>query len=139
MRQAQPGIYTQPGNGSGPGQIIDYQTGKLVTTDNKAHVGDTITIYCNGLGAVTPQIETGTAAPTDGTLERTTNTVTVTIGAGGMAITEPAAFAGLTPGYPDLYQVNALVPAGVQSGDAVPIVLTVADQSSSATVTIAIE
>jgi len=63
------------------------------------------------------------------------NAVTVTIG----GVSEAAEFAGLAPGYPDLYQVNAVVPAGVQPGNSVPVVLTVAGQSSPAVVTIVVE
>jgi uncharacterized protein (TIGR03437 family) len=132
---AQPGIYTQDLSGKGPGIITDYTTGNQeITASNPAHVGDTLVIYCNGLGAVSPPVPTGTPAPTD-TLTQTTNAVTVTIG----GVSEAAEFAGLAPGYPDLYQVNAAVPAGVQPGNAVPVVLTVAGQSSPAVVTIVVQ
>jgi len=43
----------------------------------------------------------------------------------------------LTPGLAGLYQVNVAVPAGIAMGDAVPVVLSVAGQSSPA-VTIAV-
>jgi len=132
---AQPGIYTQDLSGVGPGKIVDFNTGKEITVGNPAHIGDTLVIYCNGLGAVNPPLPTGTPAPTNGTLTQTTNAVTVTIG----GVSEAAAFAGLAPGSPDLYQVNAAVPAGVQPGNAVPVVLTVAGQSSPAVVTIVVQ
>jgi len=41
----------------------------------------------------------------------------------------PVSFSGLTPGYPGLYQINAVVPSGV-SGDAVPVVVSVTGQTS---------
>jgi len=47
------------------------------------------------------------------------------------------AFAGLTPGFTGLYQVNARVPAGVTPGDTVELVLAVAGQLSPA-VTLAV-
>jgi uncharacterized protein (TIGR03437 family) len=47
-------------------------------------------------------------------------------------------FAGLAPGYPDLYQVNAVVPSGVQPGPAVQVVLNVAGQTSP-TVTMVVQ
>ena len=69
---------------------------------------------------------TGKPAPMDGPLSQTVNPVTVTIGGVNAAVQ----FAGLTPGYPDLYQVNAVVPAGAGPGGNVPVALTVAGQTS---------
>jgi uncharacterized protein (TIGR03437 family) len=46
-------------------------------------------------------------------------------------------FSGLAPGYVGLYQVNALVPAGVAAGSAVPVVISMGGASSN-TVTIAV-
>ena len=40
------------------------------------------------------------------------------------------AFAGLTPGFTGLYQVNLVVPSGVAPGAAEPVVLNEAGQSS---------
>jgi len=42
------------------------------------------------------------------------------------------AFSGLTPGFAGLYQVNAVVPSGIAAGDTVPVVLSVAGQTSPA-------
>ena len=53
------------------------------------------------------------------------NPVSVTIGGQNAAVS----FSGLTPGFPGLYQINAVVPSGV-SGDAVVVVVSVAGQSS---------
>jgi uncharacterized protein (TIGR03437 family) len=92
-------------------------------------------IYCNALGAVSPVLATGSPAPADGPVSQTVNPVTMTIG----GISEAALFAGLAPGFPDLYQVNAVVPAGVHLGNSVSVVLTVAGQSSPAVVTMAVQ
>ena len=135
VASAQPGIYTQDLSGSGPGVIVDGNTNIEVTATNPAHIGDTLVIYCNGLGAVSPPVPTGTPAPSMEPLARTVNPVTVTIG----GVSTTAAFAGLAPGYPDLYQVNAVIPPGVTPGAAVQIVLTVAGQSSPSTVTVAVQ
>ncbi len=124
---AQPGIYTQDASGSGPGIIVDAtQSYQLVTAQTPAAGGDVLVIYCNGLGVVVPALPTGTPAPLAGPLSHTANTVTVTIG----GLSAPVAFAGLAPGYPDLYQVNATMPAGVPAGNQVPVVLSVAGQTS---------
>ena len=39
-------------------------------------------------------------------------------------------FAGLTPGFTGLYQVNVIVPGGVTPADNVPVVISVAGQTS---------
>jgi uncharacterized protein (TIGR03437 family) len=109
---AQPGIYTQDYSGSGPGIIVDANAGVEITTASPAHARDTLVIYCNGLGAVNPAVPTGTAAPLSGPPSQTVNPVTLTIGGVNSAV----AFAGLVPGYPDLYQVNAVVPSGITPG-----------------------
>jgi uncharacterized protein (TIGR03437 family) len=132
---AQPAVYTQDRSGSGPGVIVDAsQAYRVVTPQTPAAVGDLLVLYCNSLGAVSPPVPTGTPAPSVEPLARTVNPVAVTIG--GIAAT--VTFAGLAPGFPDLYQVNATVPAGVASGSAVPVILNVAGQTSPV-VTLAIQ
>jgi uncharacterized protein (TIGR03437 family) len=123
---AQPGVYTQDQSGSGPGIIVDLNTGAVVTASHPAHVGDVLVIYCNGLGAVNPALPTGTPAPLNGPLSSTVNQLTVSVG----GMNAPVSFAGLVPGYPDLYQVNSVVPAGIATGNSVPVILTIAGQSS---------
>jgi len=48
-------------------------------------------------------------------------------------------YAGLTPGFPGLYQINVQVPAGVSTGNAVPVVITISGQTSPDGVTIAVQ
>src|SRR5207245_569142 len=88
-----------------------------------AKVGDHLFVYCTGLGAVTPAIADG-AAPcalsgcktTD--KQRTTVTKpTVLIG----GISAHVEFSGLAPQFVGVYQLNFQVPAGVPTGDGVPI------------------
>ena len=113
---AQPAVYTQDQQGilgSSVGVIVNGSTNALITTSNPATAGDVVVMYCNGLGAVTAE----------GLLS---NPLTVTIG----GINAAVQYAGLAPGYPDLYQVNAVVPSGVQAGSAVPVVLSIAGQTS---------
>jgi uncharacterized protein (TIGR03437 family) len=85
-----------------------------------------------GLGAVSNQPADGAAAPS-GPLAETSVTPTVTIG----GVTGNAIFSGLAPGYVGLYQVNALVPASVASGSAVPVSISIGGTASN-TVTIAV-
>ena len=123
---AQPAVYTQNLSGKGAGVIVDGITNQLNTPANPATAGDVVVIYANGLGAVNPQVPSGTPAPMNGPLSQTVNPLTVTIG----GVNAHVNFAGLAPGYPDLYQVNVVVPAGATAGNAVPVVLSIAGQTS---------
>ena len=109
---AQPGIFIAGENAA----ILDASF-LLVTAQNPVGPGDTIQIFCTGLGAVQEQVETGAPAPPFSTVQLP---VTVTIGGLDAAI----AYQGLAPGFVGLYQVNVVVPAGVAPGGAVPLVLT---------------
>jgi uncharacterized protein (TIGR03437 family) len=131
-----PAIFTMNAQGTGPGAILDSSY-HLVDSSNPATAGTTyILIYCTGLGAVSAnQPAAGAPAPSDPTkLAPTATPVAVTIG----GVTEGASFAGLAPGFVGLYQVNALVPAGVAAGGAVPVAISMGDVTSNI-VTIAVQ
>jgi len=121
---AQPGIFLSGGVNAIVVAARSDGTQFLVSSSSPAHVGDTLVIYCTGLGPTDVNVTAGSPAPLD-RLANTVSPVTVTIG----DKTVNAGFAGLTPGSTGLYQVNVVVPAGV-SGAAVPITLTVAGQTS---------
>jgi uncharacterized protein (TIGR03437 family) len=134
MAQAEPGIFTVNQQGSGQGSIVKSDGVTLAQPGTPAGIGETVVIYCTGLGAVTPRVTEGAPPPSVPPLATTDNPVTVTIGG------QPASvvFSGLTPGDPGLYQINAVVPSGITTGDAVPVVISVAGQSSPA-VTMAVK
>lgn len=77
--------------------------------------GDTLTIYAIGLGATTPSVATGTAAPTD-PLARTTVTPVVNFGGGPTAAKANPFFSGLTPTAAGLYQLNVTIPEDCPKG-----------------------
>jgi uncharacterized protein (TIGR03437 family) len=83
---------------------------------NPATAGEIITIYCTGLGAVNPPVATG-AGPT--AAAQTVIPVQVSIGGTPAEVF----YAGVTPGFAGLYQINAQVPPGTASG-AQPMVVT---------------
>jgi uncharacterized protein (TIGR03437 family) len=120
-----PAIFTTNSQGTGPGAILDSSY-RLVNSSNPAHAGSDILIYCTGLGAVTNQPATGAAALSF-PLSATTTTPTVMIGEVPVA----PSFSGLAPGYVGLYQVNALVPAGTPTGEAVPVVVSIGGVASN--------
>ena len=107
-----PGIFTVNGEGTGQGAILDINY-QLVAATNPAAAGASIQIYGTGLGPVTNQPATGAPSPGN-PLAATTTQPIVTIG----GVPATVQFAGLTPGTVGLYQINALVPAGLAAGDA---------------------
>jgi uncharacterized protein (TIGR03437 family) len=132
VAQANPGVFTVNEQGSGQGVIFKSDGVTLAQPGSPANPGETVVIYCTGLGAVSPAVPDGTPPPSS-PLSNTVNPVTVTIGGQNAAVS----FSGLTPGYPGLYQINAVVPGGI-SGGAVPLVVAVAGQASPP-VTLAVE
>ena len=95
--------------------------------------GSVVAIYCTGGGVTNPASDDG--GVTSSVLPYLTQNVTVQIGgidaqvqyAGGA----PQAVAGVT-------QINAVVPAGVTPGSAVPVVVKVGNVASSAGVTLSV-
>jgi uncharacterized protein (TIGR03437 family) len=133
---ASPAVFTANQTGQGAGAIVVIKANGTQfesTATAPASAGDTLVIYCEGLGAVNPPVADGAAASLT-TLSRTVNPVTVTVG----GQQSPVLFAGLAPGFAGLYQVNVTVPSGVTAGASVPVILTVAG-FSSLPVTVAIQ
>ncbi len=131
----EPGIFTTDASGKGQGHIYAIPgPGRqvLAGAGSPAQVGDFLIIYCSGLGPVNPPVVAGSPTPTDA-LRPATNAVTVSIGGRPARVD----FAGLTPASVALYQVNTVVPEGVEPGDSVPVVIT-AGGVSSPPVTIAV-
>ncbi len=123
VQSAQPAVFTVDQSGRGQGHIY-FIPGPgeqvLADTSRPAKEGDFVVIYCTGLGPVDPPVTAGTATPSD-TLRRVAGLVTVTIG----GVAAPVDFAGLTPGFTGLYQINTRVPAGVSPAAGVPVVISV--------------
>jgi uncharacterized protein (TIGR03437 family) len=120
---AQPGVLEY---GNTEAVAVDLN-GNLIGPSNPAHAGDTVVLYCLGLGAVSPAVADGAAAPSNPPAS-TVNTVTVTVG--GQAAN--LIFAGLTPTLAGLYQINLTVPPNTGTGDQVPVVVSTGGQTSGA-------
>jgi uncharacterized protein (TIGR03437 family) len=114
-----PGVFTVPPGGVYEGAVQHAADYSLVTDSKPAKAGETIIIYLTGLGAVSPAVTAGTAAPST-TLAQVVNPVEVYIG----GVQATVAFAGLTPSVGGLYQLNVTVPSGVAAGSNVLEVLT---------------
>jgi len=83
----------------------------LVSSSHPAKPGEYLVMYLVGMGATDPAVASGTQTPAS-PLAKVTNQPTVTVGSQAATV----AFAGLTPGFVGLYQINFQVPASVASG-----------------------
>ncbi len=91
-------------------QHADYT---LINATSPAKPGEVIIIYLLGMGPTNPPVASGAAAPSSEPLARVTAQPTVTVDGQKAGV----AFAGLTPGYSGLYQIDFTVPSGATSGD----------------------
>jgi uncharacterized protein (TIGR03437 family) len=105
------GVFSVPPGGLGYGAVL-HQDGSLVSTASPAAIGETVSVFLTGLGAVSPGIADGAAGPVS-TLSKTTNTITADISGVAATIT----YSGLAPQLAGLYQVNLTVPSGLTKGD----------------------
>jgi uncharacterized protein (TIGR03437 family) len=104
-------------------------------TTHPAEAGDPygLMILCTGLGAVNPPVTTGNNA-NDGQLHIAATTPTVLIG----GVPAQVVFAGLSPQFVGVNQINIAVPAGTPPGDAVPLQIVVGGVKTSSAGTIAV-
>ena len=134
---SEPGIFTFTQNGQGTGIVVLIHpdgSQAIAGTANPASAGDILVIYCTGLGDVNPRGVAGSPAPVT-PLAQAIDPVTVTLG----GVNVPVSFAGPTPGYAGLYQINATVPAGIAASSAAPLILTQSGRSSPSAVTIPVQ
>jgi uncharacterized protein (TIGR03437 family) len=132
---ASPAVFPYPGPGdpATQGAVVNALTYVVAHPGAPTTAGDVLAIFCTGLGAVDQPVPDGTASPAS-PLANTLAVPTVTIG----GVNAPVAFSGLTPGFVGLYQIDATVPSGVTPGNQVPLIVSIAGQTSPAT-TIAVK
>jgi uncharacterized protein (TIGR03437 family) len=82
-----------------------------------AKTGDTLTLWAIGLGATNPYVATGQPAPSSEPLARLTSAPVVAFGGGIGGVTAAPLFAGLSPTYAGLYQVNVTIPDSAPRGN----------------------
>jgi uncharacterized protein (TIGR03437 family) len=128
-----PGIFTQSGQGSGAGVILnrDYSENSPL---NPAARGDNITIYATGEGQTTPPGVDGVL--TAGSSILPSLPVTVQIDGIGATVASALEAPRVVTG---ILQVNAQVPSSAHPGPAVPVVVSVGGVASQAGVTLAVK
>jgi uncharacterized protein (TIGR03437 family) len=104
---------------------IENQDYSINSQSNPLTRGQTLVIYATGLGAVTAGA---------GGLSRTNTPVTVVVN----GVELPVDFAGLTPGFVGLYQVNVTIPSETPPGSGLFLTLKQGGQASN-TVKIALQ
>jgi uncharacterized protein (TIGR03437 family) len=117
--------------GSGANGTIAAQdaiTGAQILASNPAHSGEILSLYANGLGPVTNQPASGSAAVASPSSQTVGALPVVTIG--GQQVTP--SFSGLAPTFPGLYQLNVTVPSGLTGNQQVTV--SIGGQTSPAVV-----
>lgn len=126
-------LYPLPGDPATQGAIVNAISYAVADPTAPVTAGDTLAIFCTGLGAVNPTVMDGSAAPPT-PLSNTVATPTVTIG-GKSAV---PFFSGLSPGFVGLYQIDVTVPTGITPSSEAPVVVSIAGETSPP-VTIAVK
>jgi hypothetical protein len=109
------GDMSQPNSG---GEIVTHADGSLVSFSKPAQPGEELVMYAVGLGATNPPVKTGAASPAPPIPTAQTFVLNfdyrqnALLPSGTSPIFHPPApvFAGLTPGFAGLYQINFVVP-----------------------------
>jgi len=128
-----PGIFSFDSTGKGQAAAINQDGFTINGAANPAKVGDVISLYATGEGQTTPFGTDG--KPASAPLPHPNLSVGVTIG----GQTTQVQYAGGAPGeVAGVVQVNVQIPAGIQTGNAVPVLLSVGNASSQAGVTVAV-
>ncbi|MGH9782564.1 MAG: hypothetical protein ACRD88_00115, partial [Terriglobia bacterium] len=129
---ARPAIFAVNQQGFGQGAILN-QDFSPNSASNPAARGSVIQVFATGLGSTQPAVPSGRPAP-GSPLAHVTVAVEARIGDRSARVH----FAGLAPNFVGLYQVNVEIPAEIQPGSAVPLVLYQGGVPSN-TVTVAIQ
>ena len=130
---AVPAIFTVTQTGHGQAAVLNPD-GTLNSIANPAARGSVITFYAEGVGAMSPGA--GDGSVTGSTLPVPALPVSVSI----RGVDAAVEYAGAAPGYVSgLLQVNVGVPASIEFGNLVSLMLTVGNFNSQLDVTVAVK
>lgn len=128
---AHPGLFTLLPTSAA---VVVNQDGSLNSPSNPAPRGSFVTLYGTGQGQIDRALATGQLAGAT-QLSRAVLPVGVTIGGRSATVS----FAGMTPGFAGLLQVNAVVPPGASTGPQAPVELTIGGIATGQNATLAVE
>lgn len=128
-----PALYSLDSSGVGPGAILN-QDSTVNSPSNPAARGTVLVLFATGAGRTEPAGVDGLVA--EGIFPTPLAPVAVQIG----GVDAEVLYAGSAPGLiAGVLQVNCLLPPGVPSGYAVPVVLKIGDASSQPGISVAIQ
>jgi len=131
LAEAAPGVFAMGSMGVGQAAALN-QDNSVNSASNPAARGSVVQFFGTGEGLTSPANVTG--GVTSGS-NSTTLPVTITIGGIGAMVTYQGSAPGEVAG---VLQVNAVVPAGVTPGAAVPVVIQVGNWKSQSGIAIAV-
>jgi len=111
------GVFTSdPVGGIGYAAALhsDYS---VITKSSPARIGEAVSIYLSGLGAVNLPVRDGTAAPSSPPSVTTAAPLVYLLDQAGHYLQAAVSFSGLAPGFAGLYQINFAIPSGLDSGN----------------------
>lgn len=114
-----PGIFFDGASRERQGGVLN-QAGQYAVEGAPARRGQVIQIFATGQGAVTPAVTNG-AVPPAGTLVTARGTTKVYVSTDEAQVL----FSGVSPQFPGLWQINAVVPDKPYISGLVPLVVTI--------------
>ena len=126
LAPAAPGIFTRNQAGTGEAIVFHQDGVTLVTPQNPAKRNEVVTIYGTGLGVLNPAL--GTGVPAGANLAQ----AQITIAFGNASGT--IEYAGATPGFVGVNQINARIPAGAPIASDVPVSLNVGGRQANSVI-----
>ena len=127
MAEYAPGVFTYARTATALDPIIVHLDNTLVSPSNPASANEVLVIYATGAGTFDHPPATGAPSPAS-PLANASVTPTVKVGGASASVS----FAGLTPGYVGLLQINIQLPASLPSGSSLPLVVSFGTSASPA-------
>lgn len=115
---------------NGTGAVLHANDLSLVSANSPARPGESLLIYCTGLGQLGTSVKSGDRAPSVPPLAETVFLPVVTIAGLPASVT----FSGLAPGAVGVYQITVQVPVGLPTGNQPVQITTQGVASNTATI-----
>lgn len=119
MGPSSPGVFSVITPESFYSGIVIHADGSLVTGADPALRGETVVIFATGLGQTEPSVESGRAYPAEPVPSLTDPSIAVYFGGQPGTVR----YAGGTPGFAGLQQVNVTIPSNAPIGLNVPVAI----------------